>query len=345
MFRFAEHASVVSLALGHVAMNMPPSWADPDGLFGTSDNWRKAGCVPGTGRNGGDDQESDAKHCAVHWYSNWTFRQGPVTLPDHMRTYKFPKRLLNNTPWFAPGTAPVFSPCGIDGGNPHGCPAGNPDPFACAGGGRGHGDDARTLPGNSKPAEWIIGKEVEVAYGIEANHGGGYTYRLCPKPVNMMDLTEECFMKMPLTLGNKSFVQWHGDEKQRHEFTPLRTTSGTTPAGSQWSRQAVPACKGLYPGEGGVLDFLCLRGPIFKPPVPRDLHHPQGTYGFWGGYSLGHKWLGMGRVHTVSVVDTLTVPEVPVGEYVLQFRYDAEQTPQVWNSCSDVKISAPEITV
>jgi len=50
----------------------------------------------------------------------------------------------------------------------------------------------------------------------------------------------------------------------------------------------------------------------------------------------------MGRVHTVSIVDTLTVPDVPAGDYVLQFRYDAEQTPQVWNSCSDVRISAPQ---
>merc|ERR1719230_1931553 len=118
-----------------------------------------------------------------------------------------------------------------------------------------------------------------------------------------MDLTEECFMKMPLILGNKSWVQWHGDKKQRQEFTPLRTTIGTTPAGSQWSRQAVPACKDVIPGLGGVADFACLQGPLFEPPAPRTLRHPLGTYGFWGGHNLGQKLLGQGRVHSVSIVD------------------------------------------
>jgi len=274
----------------------------------------------------------------VHWYSNWTFRQGPITLPEQMHTYDV-SSLLNSTPWFAPGTAPVFSPCGIDGGNPRGCPPGNPDPFACASGGRGHGDDGRTLKGNDEPAQWVVGASVEVAYGIEANHGGGYQYRLCPKPVDNMDLTEECFMKLPLVLGNKSWVQWHGDSKNRHEFVPLRTTVGTMPSGSQWTRQAVPACKDLYPGGGGTLDFFCLQGSNFEPPVPRSWRHPAGVYGFWGGHNQGKKLFGYGRVHSVSIVDTLIVPEVAVGDYVLQFRYDAEQTPQVWNSCADVKIS------
>lgn len=149
-------------------------------------------------------------------------------------------------------------------------------------------------------------------------------------------------MKLPLVLGNQSWVQWHGDSRTRKSFIPVRTTIGTTPAGSQWTRQAIPACKGLVPGEGGVLDFLCLSGPNFEPPVPRSWRHPGGAYGFWGGYSLGKKWLGYGRVHSVSVVDTLIVPEVAAGDYVLQFRYDAEQTPQVWNSCADVKINGPE---
>jgi len=198
------------------------------------------------------------------------------------------------------------------------------------------------MKGNTKPAHWTIGEEVEVAYGIEANHGGGYQYRLCPKPADKMELTEECFMKMPLTLGNTSWVQWHGDRRQRRKFTPLRTRVGTTPAGSQWSRQAVPACKSLFPGLGGTLDFLCLQGPLFEPPAPRTWRHPFGTFGFWGGYNVGNKWLGYGRVHAVSIVDTLTVPHTVPGEYVLQFRYDAEQTPQVWNSCADVSIRAPE---
>merc|ERR1712176_1024636 len=39
-----------------------------------------------------------------------------------------------------------------------------------------------------------------------------------------------------------------------------------------------------------------------------------------------------------SVVDQVKVPQVPPGDYVLSFRWDSEQTPQVWASCSDVTI-------
>jgi len=72
-------------------------------------------------------------------------------------------------------------------------------------------------------------------------------------------------------------------------------------------------------------------GPQFEPPAP-------GVYGFWGVHNLGTVSLGWGRVSTVSIVDKVVVPDVTPGEYVLQFRYDAEQTSQVWNSCADVRI-------
>ena len=69
--------------------------------------------------------------------------------------------------------------------------------------------------------EWVAGGVAEVGWGIIANHGGGYQYRLCRwgssylissliynviydnqlcrKPeTGMADLTEECFQQMPL---------------------------------------------------------------------------------------------------------------------------------------------------
>ena len=40
-----------------------------------------------------------------------------------------------------------------------------------------------------------------------------------------------------------------------------------------------------------------------------------------------------------SVMDEVEVPDdlVP-GEYVLSFRWDCEQTPQIWNACANVEI-------
>ena len=90
-------------------------------------------------------------------------------------------------PWRAPGTAAVHSPCGIDGGNPTGCPAGNPSPAGCAGGGYGHGPDARAFNFTDVvTTDWKRGSVVEAAWGITANrenrrpllHSSGQTWPL-----------------------------------------------------------------------------------------------------------------------------------------------------------------------
>ena len=40
-----------------------------------------------------------------------------------------------------------------------------------------------------------------------------------------------------------------------------------------------------------------------------------------------------------SMTDKLQVPkDIESGEYSLSWRWDCEQTPQVWNSCADITI-------
>jgi len=62
------------------------------------------------------------------WYSNYTHIVGEPTLAPEMRT--FPKiepqyqEYISTFPWMAPGSAPVYTPCGAAGGNPLGCPEG-----------------------------------------------------------------------------------------------------------------------------------------------------------------------------------------------------------------------------
>ena len=42
-----------------------------------------------------------------------------------------------------------------------------------------------------------------------------------------------------------------------------------------------------------------------------------------------------------NIIDKVQVPShLPAGEYVISFRYDCEQTPQVWNQCGDVRLVA-----
>ena len=63
--------------------------------------------------------------CMNSWFTNATVIPGEQTIPESMLTPNkgFAHR---NNPWFAPGTAPVYSPCGVWGGNPGGCRSGDP---------------------------------------------------------------------------------------------------------------------------------------------------------------------------------------------------------------------------
>jgi hypothetical protein len=43
----------------------------------------------------------------------------------------------------------------------------------------------------------------------------------------------------------------------------------------------------------------------------------------------------------ISIVDTVHVPpDTKPGDYVLGFRWDAEETAQVWSNCSDITVAA-----
>ena len=316
----------VHQSAGHGSMNTPPAWQDRDGKYQHVGGRSPAGC---TGVEAPGEVEH-AQGCAYESYSNHTFIDGPPTIPRNssLLTYKdacgqgnddcckFPTisacDWTQKNPWRHPGTAPIFSPCGIDGGNPQGCPAGNPKGDGCARGGYGRGPDSRMLPDNTKPAIWNIGAQVEVAWAITANHGGGYSYRLCPKQVNKLDLTEECFQAHPLTLNGET--QWiqSGKAGPRIEIPARRTVNGTFPLGSQWTRSPIPACGGFAGGFAST----CV-GTQFPPPAP-------GAFGF-GALD----W---------NIIDQLEVPSYPAGDYVISFRYDCEETPQVWNQCGDVRL-------
>ena len=42
---------------------------------------------------------------------------------------------------------------------------------------------------------------------------------------------------------------------------------------------------------------------------------------------------------TFSLIETVVVPaELPAGDYVLSWRWDAEATPQVWLNCADIRL-------
>merc|ERR1712187_48732 len=82
---------------------------------------------------------------------------------------------------------------------------------------------------------------------------------------------------------------------------------------------------------------------VFPPPA-------EGAFGYGGAtcnfeprdYAAHPKCncsseLFVERSFDFSIVDQVRVPETP-GEYVLSWRYDSEQTPQIWQNCADVHV-------
>merc|ERR1711998_629323 len=84
-----------------------------------------------------------------------------------------------------------------------------------------------------------------------------------------------------------------------------------------------------------------LEGPQFDPPggYPGP-YADQGVYTYGFGNNQGDN---SGGAFLFSIVDELEIPaDLEPGHYALSFRYDCEQTSQVWNSCASVRIIASD---
>lgn len=242
-------------------------------------------------------------------------------------------------PWRAPGSAPIDSPCGVFGGNYNGCPddvnGSNPEffPFGdCPGGGSSYGPKGESIHyPNVKKTGWQPGATVEVGWSVSANHGGGYSYRLCQVPKGgKLALTEECFQQKPLQFeGDTSWIQKEDNVSSRVPFIAVRTNVGTVPPGSEWTKNPVPPCHGASGGlgrpalYGNDTEDKC--EPQFEPIKKDGWQMPMG--------------FGVHEFEKFIIVDKVRLPEdLAPGLYVLSHRWDCEQTPQVWTSCSDVRI-------
>jgi len=230
------------------------------------------------------------------------------------------------SPWRAPGTAHVLDPCGVAGGvngtagsNPYGISYINTSHARA-------GDKGTNIRRRDTGVVWTAGDVVEVSWTINANHGGGYYYRLCKLPSDGSQLTEDCFQKTPLRfVGNTSF-RWNGDRTTDEQIENVFVAVGTHPAGSTWAMNPVPRndtaqtgasfapkCKEVCTGctEGGAPGCANCR-----------------CTGEWG-------------VPNLEIVDNVALPwMLPAGDYVVGFRWDTEESNQVWSSCADVTIKA-----
>lgn len=248
-------------------------------------------------------------------------------------------------PWRAPGTAPTFDACGMAGGT---------EPWHAGPGVAVYANNtfarmgelgSKVLPPAPSGTLWTAGGTAEVSWGIRFNHGGGYIYRLCPASA---PLTEECFNRMPLDFVREGqALRWNNGTT-----LPIRGTfvsEGTVPPGSTWAMNPIPRIDFDSKSSGQPKGWTgCSMHPRpatgagcrqFDPPCPQDdgwysqppLRDSVDVEGACSG-----DWTGG------VIVDHVRIPAgLAPGDYVLSWRWDCEESTQVWSSCADVQVVAP----
>jgi len=231
-----------------------------------------------------------------------------------------PEDIYKYNPWRSPGLVPTFDPCGMAGGGPKaGVESGeyNTTNFAQ------QGDlGSKSLPYTPTGTVWTAGELATTAWFIRANHGGGYIFWLCPRNES---LTEECFRQHPLRFEGPQTLKWNDGTTE--DINGTYVEEGTNPAGSMWAMNPLPPT----PDETFPSPCKTHREPTDAPMAVGQFGQNQdGCSGNWPT--------------TVIIMDKVRVPaDTPPGEYVLGWRWDCEQTAQVWQSCADITIAPPRV--
>ena len=229
-------------------------------------------------------------------------------------------------PWRSPGAAPVIDACGVAGGR---LPGQGPGSAGADIQNTTHvrlADRGSELPPLPTGTRWQRGETVEVAWTVKAFHGGGYQYRLCPRNES---LTEACFQKTPLRFTGRQTFRWGGPGGHNISFDGTYAVDGVTPAGSMWVKNPIPAGPWGYRLHGATFEPHCDEPEACRKSVEQK--PPQLTCQCSGD--------GIGDIPTLELFDSVIIPsELPAGDYVLGWRWDCEESTQVWSSCSDVTI-------
>jgi hypothetical protein len=148
------------------------------------------------------------------------------------------------------------------------------------------------------------------------------------------------------------------------EFPLTKVTTGTWPEGSEWAMDPIPGCKScedarakcgvpLLPkatdeAGGGYTDPWntqvncfgeCSGATISKATgaCPEGTEFYEARAGFSGFSKDVPKW---------SIMDKVLIPaDLDEGEYLLSWRWDCEESTQVWQNCADIRLTHDEVPV
>lgn len=250
-------------------------------------------------------------------------------------------------PWRAPGTAPVVDPCGQAGGKYPQIRMGGDSVYFTTNFSKMGDLGSKLPPTKGALPTWVAGSDVQVAWGMRFNHGGGYQYRLCPADEL---LTEECFQRTPLDfVRDAQAIMWNNGTL--HPIKGMFVDDSDCPVkpeGSTWARNPIPRIHtdniGMArvgnctygrprrgPWSGDKED--CQQFPTPCPAIDKGWYDASHDGNDHEGACSGDWTLGM-------VADRVVIPkDVKPGRYVLGWRIDCEETAQVWQNCADVNIA------
>lgn len=156
---------------------------------------------------------------------------------------------------------------------------------------------------------------------MRTNHGGGYQWRIAPASG---PLTEAVFQRGVLEPEGMSSLRWGGHGGKQLWFQPTRVAAGTTPTNSTWTMNPLPRVDATkYPDPEDAFP-----APCYDPNAPAE--------GEYGGLCSG--WYGPDNL---EIVDSVRLPaHLTPGAYVVQWRWDCEESSQVWTNCADVTVEA-----
>jgi len=328
---------------------------------GQSAFWFSQGCTIGckacTGNGSripNNDQCPDLPKPPPHLLLDPTYRttNQHTTFGSHEDFWRF-------NPWRAPGQAPVFDPCGMAGGSTIArFNAGEYNTTRYAKQGDLGSEVLRPRPSGTV---WKRDSIARVRWQQSANHGGGYQFRLCPASEA---LTEACFQAHPLAFARETHTIRFANASRDVEIAATVVKSG---GGKGWMKWPFPNyangqcdyvvpfpkhCDERCPGCGAphfAADKACpcdcnsncdrSADPDWYKGLPAGNANPEDFPDPLPGNQPGDDFPDQHQ-STFAIEDTLAVPaDITPGEYVLGWRWDAEMTSQIWQSCSDITIA------
>lgn len=264
-----------------------------------------------------------------------------------------PSDIYRHNPWRAPGTAPVADACGLAGGTPWSAEVAEAGSYTRTKFAH-HGMNGTLLKPLETGTVWTIGGKGEVTWQVENNHGGGYSYRLCPADE---PLTEACFQAHQLDFDTSQ----QGIVFKNGTVLPVKgtfLTEGTFPAGSMWAKIPIPSTAlgpRCIPGPNDTdstpngckpWENKCVGGPCAPcPETPgSDCSRCDNNWDSTPAFEPPCKGCA-GNDHAHAIRDMVKIPRsLKPGKYVLSWRWDCEASAQVWSNCADITL-APGIDI